>query len=154
MFLKFAIFCVPAETVLKQKVVVVLRNMNINEMYFVISKTYFTIGHIDKYNFHCLILLFDHKLKGLEQVCLQYIEENVRSASHEMSRLFGSRFFITAFLSAHQWTLSWARWFQSTSLNAISLRSILILSSHLRAGLPISLFLLGFPTNILYALSQ
>ncbi|PNF16879.1 hypothetical protein B7P43_G06072, partial [Cryptotermes secundus] len=33
----------------------------------------------------------------------------------------------------------------------ISLRSILILSTHLRLGLPSGLFPSGFPTNILYA---
>jgi hypothetical protein len=35
--------------------------------------------------------------------------------------------------------------------NPISLRSILILTTHLRLGIPIGLFPSGFPTNILHA---
>jgi hypothetical protein len=37
-------------------------------------------------------------------------------------------------------------------VQTVSLRSILILSTHLRHGLPSGLFPPGFPTNILYAL--
>jgi hypothetical protein len=40
---------------------------------------------------------------------------------------------------------------QSTSSHPTSLRSILILSIHLRLGLAIGLFPSGFPTSILYA---
>jgi hypothetical protein len=41
--------------------------------------------------------------------------------------------------------------YQSTPSHSISLRTILLSSSHLRPGLPIGLFSSGFPTNILYA---
>jgi hypothetical protein len=60
----------------------------------------------------------------------------------------GTRRFITAFTRALHWSVSWARSIQSIPSY---LRSILILSTHLRLGLPNGLFLSGFPTNIVYA---
>jgi hypothetical protein len=48
------------------------------------------------------------------------------------------------------WSLSTARSIQSIPTRLISLRSILIWSTHLRLGLPSGLFPFGFPTNILY----
>jgi hypothetical protein len=47
--------------------------------------------------------------------------------------------------------LSWARSFQFIPSHHIPLRSILILSTHLRLGLPSGLLPSGFATNILYA---
>jgi hypothetical protein len=47
---------------------------------------------------------------------------------------YGTRRFITVFTTACHWFLSWARYIQSTPSLPISLRSILILSSHLRLG--------------------
>jgi hypothetical protein len=47
--------------------------------------------------------------------------------------------------------LSWARSIESIPSHPIALRSILILSTHLRLGLPSGLLPSGFPTNILYA---
>jgi hypothetical protein len=47
--------------------------------------------------------------------------------------------------------LSWARSIQPTPSHPFSLRSILILSTHLRLHLPSGLLPSGFPTNILYA---
>jgi hypothetical protein len=41
---------------------------------------------------------------------------------------------------------------ESASLNPISLKSILMLSSHLRLGLPSGLLPSGLPTKMLYAL--
>jgi hypothetical protein len=64
---------------------------------------------------------------------------------------YGNRRFITVFTKALQWSLSWASSTQSTPSHPISLRSILILFTHLRLGLPSGLILSGFPTNILYA---
>jgi hypothetical protein len=53
--------------------------------------------------------------------------------------------FITAFTRAHQRSLSWARWIHSTTPQPITLRSILIPSSHLCLGLTSGLYLPAFP---------
>jgi hypothetical protein len=53
---------------------------------------------------------------------------------------------------AIQRSLSWARSIQSIPPYPVSLRSILILSTHIRLGLPSGLFTSGSPTNIIYAL--
>jgi hypothetical protein len=67
------------------------------------------------------------------------------------STFYGTRRFITVFTRALHWDLSWARSIQSIPHYPISLTFILILSTHLRLGLPSGLFPYGFPTNILYA---
>ena len=59
--------------------------------------------------------------------------------------------FSTAFTGARHLSLSWASSIQSVPLHPTSWRPILILSYHLRLGLPSSLFPSGFPTKILYA---
>ena len=62
----------------------------------------------------------------------------------------GTRRFITAFISARHLSLSWAISIQSIPQHPTSWRSILILFSHLRLGLPSGLFPPGFHTNTLY----
>jgi hypothetical protein len=53
---------------------------------------------------------------------------------------YGTRRFITVFTRALHWSRSWARSIQSIPSHPIPLRSILILSTHLRLGLPSGLF--------------
>jgi hypothetical protein len=48
------------------------------------------------------------------------------------------------------WYISYDKLIQSTPSHLTSLRSVLILSSHLRQGIPNSLFPFGFPTKTLY----
>jgi hypothetical protein len=48
---------------------------------------------------------------------------------------YGTRRFITMFTRALHWSLSWARSIQFIPSHSVSLRSILILSTHLRLGL-------------------
>jgi len=62
----------------------------------------------------------------------------------------GTRRFITALTSVRHMSLSWASPIQSIYPHPTSWRSILILSSHLRLGLPSGLLPSGFPTKTLY----
>jgi hypothetical protein len=64
---------------------------------------------------------------------------------------YGTRRLNTEFTRALHLPISWARPIQSTSPHPTSTRSILILSTHPRLGLPSGLFPSGFPTNNLYA---
>ena len=62
----------------------------------------------------------------------------------------GTRRFISALTSVRHLSLSWASPIQSTYPHPTSWRSILILYTHLRLGLPSGLFPSGFPTKNLY----
>src|SRR5215470_8073501 len=84
----------------------------------------------------CKVLL--EKLTGLQLV-------------KKFSAFYGTRRFITALTSVRHLSLSWASPIQSTYPHPITWRSILILSTHLRLGLPSGLFPSGFPTKTLYA---
>ena len=63
---------------------------------------------------------------------------------------YATRRFTNAVTSVRQLSLSWTSPIQSAYSHPTSWRSILI-STHLRLGLPIGLFPSGFPTKILYA---
>jgi len=62
----------------------------------------------------------------------------------------GTRRFITALINVLHLSLSWASPIQSVYPHPTSWRSVLILSTHLRLGLPSGLFPSGFPTKKLY----
>ena len=64
---------------------------------------------------------------------------------------YGTRKFITALTSFRHLSVSWASPIRSTYPHPTSWRSILILSTHIRLGLPSGLFPSGFPTKTLYA---
>ena len=84
----------------------------------------------------CRVLL--EKLTGLQLV-------------KKFPTFYWTRRFITALTSVRHLSLSWASPIQSTYPHPTSWRSILILSTHLRLGLPSGLFPSGFPTKTLYA---
>jgi hypothetical protein len=58
---------------------------------------------------------------------------------------------VTMFIKPRHMRLCWASWVQFTPLHTIYIKSILILSSYVHSGLPSSLFLSGFPTEMLHA---
>jgi len=62
----------------------------------------------------------------------------------------GTRRFITTLTSVRHLSLSWASPIQSIYPNPTSCRSILILFTHIRLGLPSGLFPSGLPTKNLY----
>ena len=68
----------------------------------------------------------------------------------KFSAFHGTRRFITTLTSVRHLSLSWANPIQPTYPHPTSWRSILILSTHLRLGLPSGLFPSGFPTKTLY----
>ena len=83
----------------------------------------------------CRVLL--EKLTGLQLVM-------------KFPAFHGTRRFITVLTSVRHLSLSWASPIQSIYLHPTSWRSILILSTHLRLGLPRGLFPSGFPNKTLY----
>ena len=83
----------------------------------------------------CRVLL--EKLTGLQLV-------------KKLPAFHGTRKFITALTSVRHLSLSWASPIQSKYPHPTSWRSILILSTPLRLGLPSGLFPSGFPSRTLY----
>ena len=83
----------------------------------------------------CRVLL--EKLTGLQLV-------------KKFPAFHGTRRFITAVISVRHLSLSWVSPIQSTHPHPTSWRSILILSTHLRLGLPSGVLPSGFPTKTLY----
>jgi len=83
----------------------------------------------------CRVLL--EKLTGLQLV-------------KKFPAFHGTRRFITALTSVRHLSLPWARPIQSIYPHPTFWRSILIISTHLRLGLPSGLFPSGFPSKTLY----
>ena len=90
--------------------------------------------------------LLNYLLTPWSRVLLEKLTRS--AASQEIPRIYGTRKFITVFTCAHHLSLSWTNSIQSP-LPPTPWRSILILSSHIRLGLPNGLFPSGFPTRTL-----
>jgi hypothetical protein len=71
-------------------------------------------------------------------------EPPIVQAIKNFPAFYGTWRFNTVFTRALRWSLSWATSIHSTPSHPTSLRSILILSTHLRLGLPSGLFSSGF----------
>jgi hypothetical protein len=87
----------------------------------------------------CRVLL--EKLNGLQLV-------------KKFHAFHGTRKFITALISVRHLSLSWASPIQSIYPHPTSWRSVLILSTHLRLGLPIGFFPSGFHTENCWKVKQ
>ena len=96
-----------------------------------------TVSKTKPYLFTAWCRVLFEKLNGLQLV-------NRFPAFH------GTRWFITALTSVRHLSLSWASPIQSIYPHPNSWRSILILFTHLRLGLPSGLFPFGFPTKTIY----
>jgi len=83
----------------------------------------------------CRVLL--EKLTGLQLV-------------KKFPAFHGTRRFITALTSVRHLSLSWTSPIQSIYPHSTSWRPVIILSTHLRLGLPSGLFPSGFPNKTLY----
>ena len=88
-----------------------------------------------------------HLLTSYSRVLLEKLTGS--AASQEIPRIFRTRRFLNVPTNARHLSLSWANSIQSPQLLPTSWRSILILSSHLRLGLPNGLFPSGFQTRTL-----
>ena len=108
-------------------------------------------GHIETWTLLCTIIPFlKNKFVYITIATTHPIQEAVIITSEELelihigltlgsstnSMAYKSRRFNSAFTRALQQFLSWAEWTQIPEFIPISLRSILILSSHLNIGLP------------------
>ena len=94
------------------------------------------------------LLLLTYLLTPWSRVLLEKLTGS--AASQEIPRIFGTPRFITVLTRTRHLSLSWANSIQSSQSPPTSWRSFLILSSHLRLGLPSGLFPSGFPTRTLY----
>jgi hypothetical protein len=77
-------------------------------------------------------------------------EADSRSVSTEIPRLLRNPKVHCRVHNSPHWSLSWARWIQSTPSHRISLRPILILSSHLSQVFRMVSFLHAFQPKFLY----
>jgi len=119
-------------------------------------------GDILKCRPHCVVLVGHHENVG---ICVHIMHVTYlltpwcRVLPEKLTGLklvkkfpafHGTRRFITALTSVRHLSISWASPIQSIYPYPTSWISILILSTHLRLGLPSGLFPSGFPTKTLY----
>jgi hypothetical protein len=96
-----------------------------------------------------LSTLLRHQLTYLLHGAVLLEKPTVFQLVTKFPAFYKTRRFITAITSARHLSLSWANSVQSPQPLPTSWRSFLIVSSHLRLGLPSGLFHSGFPTRTL-----
>jgi hypothetical protein len=96
--------------------------------------TYFLISLLTYFLTYLFTYLFTYLLTPWGRVHLEKLTGF--ATSQEIPRIYGTRKFITVLASARHLSLSWARSIQSPQPPPTSWRSLLILPSHLRLGLP------------------
>jgi hypothetical protein len=101
------------------------------------------------YKYYVLTYLLSYSLTQRSRVLLQ--KQICSQLVKKFHAFYEIRRFITALISARQLSPSWASSIQCMPIHSTFWWSILILSSHLRLGLPRGLFLSGFLTKPLYS---
>ena len=96
---------------------------------------------------YLLTYLFTYLLTYLLTPCSRVLPEKLTGSQlvKKFPAFYGTRRFITAFASACHLSLSWASSIQSIPPHPTSWRSVLILSPHLRVGLPSWALSVRFP---------
>jgi len=124
-----------------------------SEVHFPRQRFLFTNTDTSTYILGCIIfiILLTYLLTPWCRVLLEKL--TVLQLVKKFPAFHGNRRFITALTSVRQLSLSWASPIQSIYTHPISWRSVLILSTHPRLGLPSGLLPSVFPTKILYTLS-
>ena len=113
-----------------------------------VQRCFFFISSIRRLVFRAIDSIFEYLLTPWCRVLLEKLTR--LQLVKKFPAFHGIRRFITALTSVRHLSLSWASPIQSIYTHPTSWRSILILSIHLRLGLPSGLFPSGFPTKTLY----
>ena len=90
---------------------------------------------------------------SLTNPCSRVLLEKLTGSQlvNKFPTFYGTQKFITAFTNASQMSLSWARTERSLPPHSTTSRSMLILSSHLRLGLPSGHLISGLPNKSQHA---
>ena len=108
-------------------------------MYLLTCLLNYLLAYLLIYLLACLITyLLTYLLTPYSKVLLQKLTGS--QLIKKFSTFYATRKFTTAFTTARHLSLSWASSIQSITPHLTSWKSILILSSHLRLGLPSGLF--------------
>jgi len=103
-------------------------------------------------DFHIMLLYITYLLTAWCRVLLEKLTG--LQLVKKFPAFHGTRRFITALSSVRHLSLSWASPIQSIYSHPTSWRSVLILSTHLRLGLPSGLFPSGFPAKMLLYITE